>query len=604
MKKIFSIFGGLIFCASALVMNSCSENFLDKENPGGIIPEEQFFVSKENALNALNAIYAMVKPDEGGWGRVMLLSCGETPDAQMAGADKRWNTQGLTSDNKDLAEAWSHAYKAIYLANEFLAKLENDGSQLYDDLLLKTLKGEALALRGFFNHFLFTNFGPVPILGVGENFITQPGKCKATAEEFLNYVIQDLIDAAELLDWQPYNGEYGRCTKGMALTYLGDLYLWKAAVFPYQANEFYDAAYNTLMQINASNTYALSQAYGTLWDYEAAWNKEMVWGVVTDSKDWTRHTASPLAGGDGMISLSWEWFCNLEDYLDGQYSGSFDKRAEYGSCYGGLGGRNFFIIDPYIDPRSGKTITFNSRLRGCNPFFFEDLSRDSTFHVAGPHNSLVTSLWSTKYWHTGMVGDNNRTIIYFKRYADVLLDMAICSFKTNRVPEGWMNIDNLRDRAFGNLEVGQNEFLNARFLKHLNQARLSYGVEPPNFGYDPSSYPIPFNGCKVEFPRAEEFYTKFKAERGFRSETLLVAAGMERVKEFLCEPFHLRALVRDGFLEEYINTIYPKNSLDPTSDDYMNVIYTARDWDFYPEKVFWPIPDIELELNEELLAGE
>ena len=43
-----------------------------------------------------------------------------------------------------------------------------------------------------------------------------------------DFIIEDFKAAAELLQWKPWDGEYGRATKGMALAYLGDAYMWKA----------------------------------------------------------------------------------------------------------------------------------------------------------------------------------------------------------------------------------------------------------------------------------------------------------------------------------------------------------------------------------------
>ena len=54
-------------------------------------------------------------------------------------------------------------------------------------------------------------------------------------------------EAAELLDWEPFQGQYGRCTKGMALTFLGDAYMWKAYTVPEKAQECYQKAYEALL---------------------------------------------------------------------------------------------------------------------------------------------------------------------------------------------------------------------------------------------------------------------------------------------------------------------------------------------------------------------
>ncbi len=47
-----------------------------------------------------------------------------------------------------------------------------------------------------------------------------------------DFIIEDLKAAAELLDWEPMDGQYGRCTKGMALAYLGDAYMLESLSLP------------------------------------------------------------------------------------------------------------------------------------------------------------------------------------------------------------------------------------------------------------------------------------------------------------------------------------------------------------------------------------
>ena len=73
------------------------------------------------------------------------------------------------------------------------------------------------------------------MLSTGENYTNTPTKARAeTYAEMWDFIIEDLKAAAELLDWEPMDGQYGRCTKGMALAYLGDAYMWKAYRCPEQ----------------------------------------------------------------------------------------------------------------------------------------------------------------------------------------------------------------------------------------------------------------------------------------------------------------------------------------------------------------------------------
>ena len=60
---------------------------------------------------------------------------------------------------------------------------------------------------------------------------------------------------------------------------------------------------------------------------------------------------------------------------------------------------------------------------------------------------------------------------------------------------------------------------------------------------------------------AQDYYAKVKAEKGYTSEVWKVAVNQERRKEFSAEPYLRSDLQKSGFLEEHVNTAYPKNSL-------------------------------------------
>ena len=67
------------------------------------------------------------------------------------------------------------------------------------------------------------------MLATGETYTNTPTKPRAeTYAEMWDFIIDDFTAAAEELDWQPMDGQYGRATKGMALAFLGDAYMWKA----------------------------------------------------------------------------------------------------------------------------------------------------------------------------------------------------------------------------------------------------------------------------------------------------------------------------------------------------------------------------------------
>ena len=158
------------------------------------------------------------------------------------------------------------------------------------------LEGEGRALRGFFYHWLGTTFGRVPMLAPGENYTNTPQKARAeTYVEMWDFVIEDFKAAAELLDWTPQDGQYGRATKGMALAYLADCYMWKAYRLTTGANgqtqdeaaakECYKLAQAALKQVLDSGAYELNKSFTTNWDPASAWGKEAIWVEQLDEGD-------------------------------------------------------------------------------------------------------------------------------------------------------------------------------------------------------------------------------------------------------------------------------------------------------------------------------
>ena len=100
-------------------------------------------------------------------------------------------------------------------------------------------------------------------------------------------------------------------------------------------------------------------------------------------------------------------------------------------------------------------------------------------------------------------------------------------------------INQIRDRAWGNMEVGYDP--NA----HTN-----------------SKYTFPtflLNTEKVPVPDAQEVYAKYKAEKGYKSDVWVVAITQERRKEFLQEFSFWYDLCRMGLVAEWLDCEYPKN---------------------------------------------
>lgn len=627
-KYIYRCFLALLTGGLIAGLSSCNnDDFLNVEHYD-ILPSDQMFTSEESAAEGLVGLYDCLFPNdfEGDWNyKPQLLTGGHpTLDTQAIGWDADWCRQQWTADNSDMTRGWRYAYLSIGRANDFLQGLETSGKESAWKTYA-SMEGQAHALRGYFYLWLAENFGRVPMLYTGETYSNTPNKAAAeTDDEMWDFIIEDFKTAVGKLDWKPQNEEYGRVTKGMALSYLAEAYLWKA----YKARQNGDGdakntecitlAKDALKQVIESGTYELAPSYTTLWDPGVAWPKEAVWQVVVDmgSGNYAKwdsqahiynnfYAASPQCGGWGTEFLSWELYFAFE---------KGDKRRDASLCTNWvtdmpdeLKSSYCFGYNPYLQQYTGE-------MTGKKP------KKNSTWnhYYVVQSGDYAPGVWSLKMWRTQRC-NWNKTVhgpahFYQKRYAGVLLDYAECLFRLNGNDDSqaWAIIDQIRNRAFGNLEVGKSAELTATFNPYYqNLASADASTYGDYMGK--STYPIPFSEETVTVPDAKTYYTKFASEsndyhKSFTAYTdsdhpnglapWEVALGEERRKEFNSEFFLKGDLQRSEYIIPSIECNYPKGVGTPNTEaGRQSDWHYYRDWDFNKKKLIMPIPTDELLRN-------
>ena len=627
MKTRYFIIGSALFMGFGLT--SCDNDEFLEVDQYEIVSSDAMYENDANAKKGLNGVYDMMFPNDsydGDWGFKpnLFTGCHPTIDTQATGWDKNWNVQAWNSGSSELLSGWKHVYHGIVRANLYMVGIK-DAENLSPNVR-QSLEGECQALRGFFYHWLATTFGRVPMLTEEDNF-GDPEKARAaTYTEMWDFIINDFKQAAEKLDWKPLDGEYGRATKGMALAYLGDAYMWKAYrmsdgsndMKPHEGNDpasdtpekCYKLAADCFKQILNSGTYKLNESFTTLWDPASAWGPEAIWveqldegtnwgqwGNLTSKLMLKWYTACPENGGWGSLYLSWEWYSCYE---------KGDKRR-VGSCYTGAVPQ----IDPEnpaYDPQYADWI--EPAVYGVNPYLQEVLGKGQSgtatkqFHFN--NGEWAPAIWSSKMWRTASAnykgwadGHWSPTPIYWKRLPNVMLDYAECCFRTGNEAEGWAQINTLRNRAFGLLEDGNEAALTAKYLPYYNEFANWVGREETEhdggmFYKTRTEYPIPFgsNGAVVE--DAKTYYTKYAAQKGFSSEVWKVAVNTERRKEFNCEWCLRPDMQKSGFMADHVSTNYPKRSVEDLKD----VPWTNRDYEYNDLKMDMPIPQDEIDKNK------
>ena len=631
--------------------SSCNnDKFLDVTHYS-ILPQESAYESDVNALASLTGCYDLVLPsntsghNDDPFKPYVWTSSHPTMDSQATGWDKDFMTQSWTADNEGLLKGWKHAYAGISRCNDFLAGLET--SEGLSDDVKNTCEGEARALRGYHYFWLATTFGRVPMLNTGETYSNTPAKARAqTYEEMWDFIIEDFKTAADLLDWKPYANQYGRCTKGMALAYLGDCYMWKA----YRTGD--DALYNTakatFKQILDQGPYKLNESFTTLYDADVAWNDEAIWQVVLNEGDqwgtwdggkwseahgWVGYYFGPNANDAwGTYQVSYELYDAYEDG-DRRRDGSLVCACIPESELEKIGKKdhwkqNFVASDLWMttnadllesadrvgkidatNPVDNSKWAYNPNCPiGYNPFLQEVVGYPY-FH-RDPAEPAPT-VYSTKHWRNGRNWWQNDQWhpdhIYWKRLANVYLDYAECCFRTGDATTGWQYVNKLRDRAFGKLEIGNKAKLTAKYGNYFAQLASYYsasagrqeGWNGEGKYVDVTEYPYPFleDDATVTVPDAETYYTQLKSTKGFTSEVWKVAVNEERRKELNAEWCLRGDLQKSGYLEDHIEHNYPKGYGTATGNNMCLEWHTYRNFDFDIRKMDMPIPADELIKN-------
>ena len=620
MKTRYYIFGTALCGLVGLGLTSCdNDKYLDVPQYD-ILDINSQFAGDEYAFRGLNGIYVYnnVSEQDNSWGYKPNLFTGSHPtmDTQCTGWDVKFLDQTWDANIGELGEGWAHCYAAINRANLYL-----DGLKDAQDISAKAkqyCEGEARALRGYFYTWLATTFGRVPMLATGETFDNTPNKAAAdTYEEMWDFIIEDFSEAAKLLDWKPYNDQYGRCTKGMAKAYLADAYMWKAFRCPETATDCYNKAKAELKSIIESGTYKLSTNFATNWDPAGFWNDECVWAMCSDEgNQWSSwggdrtitfcnpnmfkwFTACPENGGWGSQYLSWEWYACYEkgDTRRDASCVTGAVPADQLAKYGIEKSKVVYGFHPYLKDSLGvKNSAGNVEKPHANAEGVVVGTKTMQFHFT--NGEFAPAIWTTKIWRNAFADGNSwgtqmwsPTIIYGKRYANVLLDYAECCFRTGQEDEGWKQLDILRNRAWGNLTIGQDY---SKYFAHFNNVYSGNGKS-----YTMTEYPVGVISEAVSVPSAKDYYTELAAKPNrvgyvHKSEAWKVAVNEERRKEFNSEWCLCPDMIKSGYMADHIDYNYPK---DDGGSDYANYPWSKRTFDFDIRKMDMPIPADELLKN-------
>jgi starch-binding outer membrane protein, SusD/RagB family len=275
----------LALAAGTLAAAGCGDKFIT-ETPVDFVAPENFYQSQTDALASVNAAYATFINQPLGSasyvGRNMFMLVEYPTDvltSRLSATNERslignFNPQ-FSSSHPYIETTFQTAYAGINRANTTIARVP---AVPMDAARKAQIIGEAKFLRALHYYWLAGLFGGVPLKLTETAGITETPPPRATAAETWAQIEKDLTEAAAALPVSWPSTDFGRATKGAALTLLGKAYLQAAATLPTQAGDYAKAA-DAFRQVQTLGIYSLDNSYGSLFDGSNERSSEIIWSI-------------------------------------------------------------------------------------------------------------------------------------------------------------------------------------------------------------------------------------------------------------------------------------------------------------------------------------
>lgn len=373
-------------------------------------------------------------------------------------------TQGLLScDNAGIGwddtmwDPWYSYYQYISKLNLFLEKIDNVPG---DETSRNEQKGQALFLRAWNYHMLYSLFGRVPIVDHTFDLDSSFELQREDMDKVADFIIKDLDEAAALLPIEYSDpNDFGRVTKGAALALKSRVLLYKASpLFGTPGTEKWQAAANAAKAVFDLNKYYLktvnnSEEYGALF-YDVK-NPEVIFEKLFDPKYGSGDNNSflyqaPCGIGNGF--QGWGNFNptqNLVDKFQMADGTASEKKTHY---------------DYY--PWNGREIRFYAAflLDGDEWGYGKD-KREVEVYYGGDETIPAgkDSNWGEYWWNASNTGYSMRKFLdpsydatgttmhttpwFFIRLSEIYLNYAECQIELGNNLEALEYINKVRTRA-------------------------------------------------------------------------------------------------------------------------------------------------------------
>ncbi len=338
-KYIYGLVGVLLFA-------SCKSDFLDV-TPESMINQEQLNSSSTAALGNLRGVLATLRSatttgyaGHEDYGHKGVLSVMDLMGNDVVMIYANWgvynyNYSGRISTNSRTHYPWFTYYTQIKNVNTIIKNIPADT----DDDELLAVRGQALALRGYFHFMLARIYGPTYVGNSSELSIPinaeELSSKRNTVEEVYSQITSDLEEAVELLDGYSRGASRELIDQSVALAFLADVYLEmglyeKAAEAANSARQ----GYTLLTESQWKNGFYDISQNETMWGADI--NAELTTFVASFFSHFDNTGAGYAEGGNIAIDRR---------LYDAMSSTDFRKEMYFGEDGGEYNGTEF---DPYI----------------------------------------------------------------------------------------------------------------------------------------------------------------------------------------------------------------------------------------------------------------
>jgi len=355
----------------------------------------------------------------------------------------------LTPGNGDIKNFWQRLYYIVSNANIVLDRLEKAPEAVTADDK-KRISSQVKFLRGWAYFNLAQGFGSVPLITTVFDASQLKMSC-TPVEQVWDQVIADFKEAAEgLPEANDWGAEKGRASRGSALGYLAQAYMYKkdwanARKAHQDLMGLTKPRYRLLDNVRSVFTYTGKNTDESVFEvqYRKVPNAQFQWGTTPNNGHLLNQSTAPRSVGAQWAAFGgWgQWLLNRK-FADA-FDPNDDRRKELVKAPG----------ESYKGELMSSTFTI-------------------PLNIVQPNSAFATKYWlgpSADY----LEGQN----LPYLRFAEVLLDHAEVLFELGNASEAYKNLNLVRQRAkLGPKPVSADK--ETFFTDLTNERRFELFLEP------------------------------------------------------------------------------------------------------------------------------